>query len=118
MALILVFLPVAHAEIYKCTDEHGNVAYLQLPCPAPKEEAVPEVEADPSPADFVESTVQAEAIESSRLPDEVLGDCKKRYRDQIDEIDLEMRRGYSSEQGEVFKDELRVLTQQLRACGS
>ena len=42
--------------------------------------------------------------------------CKKRYRDQIDAIDAEMRRGYSSEQGEAYREQLRGLTRKLRAC--
>jgi len=60
---------------------------------------------------------------SRRLPrvdesrsDELIRQCKKRYRDQIDAIDAEMRRGYSSAQGEAYRARLRVLTQQLRQC--
>ena len=48
--------------------------------------------------------------------DEFTMQCKKRYRDQIDAIDAEMRRGYSSAQGEAYRARLRVLTQQLRRC--
>lgn len=48
--------------------------------------------------------------------DEITQQCKKRYRDQIDAIDAEMRRGYSSAQGEAYRERLRVLTQQLRRC--
>lgn len=42
--------------------------------------------------------------------------CKQHYRDAIDEIDAEMRRGYSSEQGEAYRQRLRLLTEKLRAC--
>lgn len=53
----------------------------------------------------------------STAPDtQAVEQCKKRYRDQIDEIDAEMRRGYSSEQGEAYRERLRGLTQKLRAC--
>jgi hypothetical protein len=56
----------------------------------------------------------------ARVPDsrndEITQQCKKRYRDQIDAIDAEMRRGYSSAQGEAYRERLRVLTQQLRRC--
>ena len=52
---------------------------------------------------------------SSRLPEEV-ATCKQHYRDAIDEIDAEMRRGYSSEQGEAYRQQLRVLTERLRSC--
>jgi Domain of unknown function (DUF4124) len=42
--------------------------------------------------------------------------CKKRYRDQIDAIDAQMRSGYDSAQGEAYRERLRVLTSSLRAC--
>lgn len=42
--------------------------------------------------------------------------CKQHYRDAIDEIDAEMRRGYSSGQGEVYRQRLRQLTEKLREC--
>ena len=48
--------------------------------------------------------------------DEEIQTCKKHYRDAIDEIDAEMRSGYGSEQGEVFRQRLRQLTEKLRAC--
>jgi hypothetical protein len=47
---------------------------------------------------------------------EEIAQCKKKNRDAIDAIDAEMRRGYSSEQGEGYRQRLRVLTEQLRAC--
>jgi hypothetical protein len=48
--------------------------------------------------------------------DEEIQTCKKHYRDSIDEIDAEMRGGYSSEQGEAYRQRLRLLTEKLRAC--
>lgn len=42
--------------------------------------------------------------------------CKKKYRDQIDAIDAQMRSGYTSEQGEAYRQRLRGLTEKLRAC--
>jgi len=42
--------------------------------------------------------------------------CKKGYRDAIDEIDARMRQGYSAEQGEVYRERLRGLTEGLRDC--
>jgi hypothetical protein len=47
---------------------------------------------------------------------EAVAQCKKKNRDAIDAIDAEMRRGYSSEQGEAYRQRLRVLTEQLRSC--
>ena len=47
---------------------------------------------------------------------EAIDACKQHYRDEIDEIDADMRRGYGSEQGEVYRQRLRLLTEKLRAC--
>ena len=47
---------------------------------------------------------------------EAIEACKQHYRDEIDEIDAEMRGGYGSEQGEVYRQRLRLLTEKLRAC--
>lgn len=109
--------PVAHADIYKCKDEHGNVAYLQTPCPVQK---APDESADENvvdaQADEEEEHSEAEQVPSSRQPGEDVDDCKKRYRNQIDEIDAEMRTAFSPEQGVVYKKRLLALTQLLRAC--
>lgn len=43
-------------------------------------------------------------------------ECKKKYRDRIDAIDAQMRGGYSSSQGERYREQLRGLTQKLRSC--
>ncbi len=58
----------------------------------------------------------AGAEQNSTADEAVVAQCKKRYRDQIDAIDAEMRRGYSSEQGEAYREQLRGLTRKLRAC--
>ena len=117
---LLFLAPAAHADIYKCEDEQGNVAYLQTPCPAVEDDDPLAAEAEQD--EYVpESTPQPQSSEtqvpSSRQPGEKLEDCKKRYRDQIDVIDEEMRTDFSTEQGESYKEELLALTQQLRACG-
>jgi hypothetical protein len=119
--LAIVPLTTSAAEIYTCTDENGNIAYQQLPCPAEKAEPV-EPEA---PAGLVDDVIDVidepdEALPSapsSRRPDEPLDDCKKRYRDQIDEIDAELSNALSTEQNEAYKKQLLALAQQLRACG-
>ena len=54
--------------------------------------------------------------DSSREPGEEIDACKKRYRDQIDAIDAEMRTAFSPEQGDVYKERLLALTRQIRAC--
>lgn len=66
---------------------------------------------DPQP--FVAAPVRSTM---SGRSDEEIQTCKKHYRDAIDEIDAEMRRGYGSEQGEVYRQRLRMLTEKLRAC--
>lgn len=42
--------------------------------------------------------------------------CRDSYRDQIDAIDAQMRQGYDSAQGEIYRERLRVLTTNMRAC--
>jgi hypothetical protein len=54
--------------------------------------------------------------QASARDEELTEQCKKKYRDEIDAIDAEMRRGYSSAQGEQYREQLRGLTQKLRAC--
>lgn len=128
IALATAAFSATHADIYKCTDEHGNVAYLQLPCPteelksahntdnADVSAAEPEQREDEEDPTY-ESQIPAPQTPSSRRPGERLDACKKRYRDQIDEIDAEIRKSYTPAQGELYKKRLLALTQQLRACG-
>ncbi len=93
----------AETHIYKCTDDAGNVAYLQLPCPA--KPAAPAAEySEPAP------------VQSSREPAEPLADCKKRYRDQIDAVEAELFTTDVATMGETYKERLLALAQQLRAC--
>jgi len=126
--LIAALMPAAHADIYKCMDEFGNVAYLQTPCPAEKVEepaVTQDVDADITEVEQVEEmTVSSPElpspevhIPSSRRADEALDDCKKRYRDQIDEIDAEIGTAFSPAQANAYKEKLLALTKQLRACG-
>lgn len=58
---------------------------------------------------------QAALVVSSRSAAEIQ-ECKKPMRDQVDEIDDKMRSGYSSAQGEIYKEQLRSLTQAMRRC--
>ena len=43
-------------------------------------------------------------------------ECEKTTRAAIDAIDLEMRKGYTREEGQQYLAELLELTKQLRAC--
>ena len=77
-------------------------------------------DADPEAIEIVAPPpVQQQPVQrstsTSRSPEQI-EECKDNYRDQIDEIDAQMRRGYSSDQGEIYRERLRTLTQQLRAC--
>ena len=117
--LIAALTPAAHAEIYKCKDEHGNAAYLQTPCPIKKTEETPVThDTDAKIAEPAQDEEVTESLPepSSRRPGEQLKDCRKRYRDQIDEIDAEMLTAFSPAQGAAYKEGLLALTKQLRAC--
>ena len=126
--LATALFSIAHADIHKCTDENGNVTYQQLPCPTGKPQSADS--ADKAEITASEPEQREDAVEpmresqmpaplnpSSRRPGERLDACKKRYRDQIDEIDAEIRKSYTPAQGEKYKKRLLALTQQLRACG-
>lgn len=128
IALATAHFSIAHADIHKCIDENGNVAYLQVPCATETPNAANAADKADSSArepeqrkDVEESTsesqIPAPQTPSSRRPGERLDACKKRYRDQIDEIDAEIRKSYTPAQGELYKNRLLALTQQLRACG-
>jgi hypothetical protein len=106
-------MPKAQADIYKCTDEHGNVAYLQTPCPAEVVKETPSVQE----VEKSEDTTEPPPEPPSSQPDESLEACKKRFRDQIDAIDAELGASISPEQADAYKERLLVLTRQLRACG-
>ena len=54
---------------------------------------------------------------ASNLTDEEIEACKDPLRGAIDAIEAEMLRGFSPQQGEEFKVQLRTLTQEMRACG-
>lgn len=58
----------------------------------------------------------ARAPEPAGRPDAAVEHCKNMYRDQIEAIDAQMRRGYTAEQGERYREQLRGLTQKLRGC--
>ena len=113
IVLLLLGASAAGADIYKCEDPEGNVAYLQTPCPIEKKESVePVIEPDPEKIESVPETPEAEY----RTQEEIEA-CKEPLRNSIDEIEAAMLRGYTSAEGEEFKKKLRTLTQAMRACG-
>ena len=138
----LAFLPlmfvgasaVADTDIYRCPLADGTVAFQEMPCAEPVTDVA---ESDTGESvgnddttvsrddtfDFVNPFDNPEtppAPTESTLPEPVSQDraeCEKTTRDAIDPIDLQMRQStYTREEGQAYLAELRVLTQQLRAC--
>ena len=119
LSLLATQAATADVEIHKCVDADGNIAYQQTPCPVAKiepQEAEQTVEAGEVGEDVVPVDAVATQPVASRA-DEDIEACKQPLRDAIDDIEAEMLRGFSPEEGEQFKTELRTLTQQMRACG-
>ena len=119
---------MADTEIHKCVDADGNLTFQDSPCPAPVAETEAEPEAEPvsefaavEPAPVPVAAVEPEDGVSyvpvaSNRPRAEVEDCKEPHRDAIDAIEAEMLGGYSPEQGESYKQELRALTDAMRAC--
>lgn len=111
----------AQTQIHKCTDADGGVVYSQLPCPpeAPvePESTEPDVIAENSPAVAEQppaSTTEVLYEDPELEPDRQA--CKKRYRDAIDAIDVEIGREYSPDKAADYKQRLLILTRKLRQC--
>ena len=135
ITLLVAANAAAEMEIHRCLLDDGTFAFQELPCQEPVESAVDDSESgedsnpDEMPDDdnkvleFVnpyDEPLNLPATTESSLPESISGDravCEKTTRDAIDTIDLRMRQNpYTKEQGQEFLSELRVLTQQLRAC--
>ena len=118
--MLLISAPLASSEIHKCVDEDGNVAYQQTPCPEPVEseplEPVPAADSESLPVVTEEPSAESEQVRAELKRPVDVEACKIPLREAIDEIEAEMLRGYSAERGEEFKQELRVLTESMRAC--
>lgn len=97
-------LPASYTEtVGGCDAEDG---------PLMPEDVVGEPLAEQVPA---QAQQQYALAVSSRSTAEIQ-ECKKPLRDRVDEIDAKMRSGYSSAQGEIYKEQLRTLTQAMRRC--
>lgn len=122
--LLFLLAPLAYAQgvIHKCVDADGNVAYQDSPCPENAAETVgsPEQDEQAQAAEPPEDAEREEVVSyvpvTSKRSIEEVEACKEPHRDEIDAIEAEMLRGYSAEQGELFKQELRMLTEAMRAC--
>ena len=97
-------LPSSYTEIVGGCDSADG--------PSVPEDVVGEPLAEQAPLQAPQSSASAV---SSRSAAEIQ-ECKKTLRDQVDEIDAKMRSGYSSAQGEIYKEQLRTLTQAMRRC--
>ncbi|MEO1246435.1 MAG: hypothetical protein AAFX56_12205 [Pseudomonadota bacterium] len=133
LALLLMLASAgiaAEPEIHRCTQPDGTIAFQGTPCPEPKETVATagqqETELEPdrandffafeSPFDEPEEP-PAPATNASQAPvSQDRAECEKITRDAIDAIDLEMRKGYTREEGEDYLTELLELTEQLRTC--
>ena len=124
---ILLASQLAQTEIHKCVDEDGNIAFQQTPCPEPVEsepllptppaevqEEVPVVAAEPVAA--AEPMPIAEPVSANQPKPAEVEACKMPLREAIDAIEAEMLRGYSADEADGYKQELRGLTEQMRAC--
>ncbi len=129
--LIALLLPAtvggAEPEIHRCPQPDGTVAFQETPCaePADDSEAPHDDPAAASTDEFWDFRNPFDETDDPPLPADPApagpvsqdrAECEQTTRDAIDAIDLEMRKGYSKEQGEQYLAELLELTRQLRAC--
>ena len=111
----------AQTQIHKCTDADGGVAYSQLPCAPQKSVESEKVEPD-AKAESAAPVSAKQELSITEIPQEELeletnaSACKKRYRDEIDAIDAEISREYSTDRAEQYKQQLLLLTRKLREC--
>ena len=112
----------ANAEIHRCPQADGTVAFQETPCPDPAPEETIEAKAEPAEEAPLPETAVITPTEEPELvlPESLSRDreqCEKATRDAIDAIDLEMRQtSYTKEEGEAYLARLLELTEQLRAC--
>ena len=123
---------VAETDIHRCPQADGTFSFQELPCTEPvANDGEPDTDDDAGDTtltgddalEFVNPFDEPgpPATQSdSPLPEPVSQDraeCEKTTRDAIDAIDLRMRQTtYTREEGRAYLEELRALTQQLRAC--
>jgi hypothetical protein len=133
LLLILGTYAFAQSDIYRCAQDDGTVAFQQTPCAESGDGS--ENDAASGEQNNVDAAASSEnesgfsnpfdepgvppaaaPPESPAAISEDRASCEQSARDAIDTIDLEMREGYTKEQGQAYLDELLKLTQQLRDC--
>ncbi len=123
---------IADTEIHRCPLADGTFSFQEMPCTEPTvddDEGITDDRAADTPLtgddafDFANPFDEPETPPTQpepALPEPVSQDraeCEKTTRDAIDAIDLRMRQDtYTREEGRAYMEELRTLTQQLRAC--
>ncbi len=121
----------AGSEIFRCPQPDGTIAFQGMPCREPNTEEE-QTDETPSgddesatadePLDFVNPFDEPAEVMEAELPaappplSTDRTECEKTARDAIDAIDLQMRQGYSKEEGQAYMAELLQLTRALRAC--
>jgi hypothetical protein len=137
---ILIFAAAnatADTKVHRCSLEDGTIAFQEIPCAEPAEDANEgsesgesqdagndkETAAEDDAFDFVNPFDEPESPPASTQPirsepvSQDRAECEKMTRDAIDSIDLEMRNtAYTKEQGQDYLAELLQLTRQLRDC--
>ncbi len=91
--LVLLLLPaMGHAQLFKCKDANGKVAYQETPCPTGEQKRiVPDKAADPGGGNAVKGprvtgTDQDKRIALDRMPTtEMLQACVKHHRPDLTE---------------------------------
>lgn len=124
LLIICLWIPgLVHAQtpIHKCKSADGGVTYSQLPCkdevPTKVEESEePEATEEAPPTMSLTEMPALDNAEEDAATSEDRAACKKRFRDEIDAIDAEIRREYSPEKDSEYKKRLLALTRELRAC--
>lgn len=121
-------IPTSYAELMwgGCDDVNGNVEYSRIKVIAGEREKLR----------YQTSTQREEALESleiqrqkenkeraKRIEKKIASQaamdsmqCKDYYENKIDHVNKQMREGYSSEQGEIYREKLRHLRNQRNQC--
>ncbi len=118
---VAIYVSDVQAEIYRCTDEDGNMVFSQFPCAKNPEEAEEQEAAEETAAAEADDARPADSDVDGALRvrnSGVVAQCKKPYRDAIDAIEARMLNGYTPDEGEAYKKQLLGLTKGLRRCES
>ena len=114
-ALLGLAMADALAEIYACEGDDGVMSYQDQPCPEP-EPAAAETDTEEGIEPATRAEVRQAPRETTPVDAELVAACKKRFRDEIDSVDAEIREGLMAEELEAYRKRARALSQQLSRC--